>query len=155
MVKTIYKLDKFGNLTKLSVNIHKIQEYINKVKGSLTVTFYNLEGKCFRSEMTSGAYKQYFTRNVIELTEEAFSKEDLGIVENYEYYQDIYFDDEYIIHYRLTARINYEWEFRYIIKDFRERLPSPIMQMIMKHIAIHIDSCLKEIHELDINDIPK
>ena len=153
MVKTIYKLDKFGNLTELSINKSKIQKYIDKIKDSLTVTFYNLESKCNRAQVSGTSYKQYFTRNVVELNENVFSKEDLGIIEDYEYFQDIYFDDKYMIHYRLTARINREWEFRYIIQESKEKLPTPIMQMVKMQVANFIEEGLKENYELDQQDV--
>ena len=132
MIDKIVKLEKDGKLTMYTIDSVKIQEYIDGIKNSLTSKYYELEKKCNLSAIKGSFYQQYFCRNVMEIPISLLKKEYIGNLKEYQYYQDIFFDNNFAIHYTLKARIKQDWSFRYIIENNNEKLPLPIIQMV-KH----------------------
>ena len=137
MINKLYLLEKDGKLSSYELDSKKIQEYVDSVRDSLTTKYFELERKCNRSEIPGGFYKEYFSRNVIELPIMLLKKSYLGEVTDYEYYQDVMFDNNFAIHFRILARVKQDWEYRYIIENNKEKLPLPIKQLIKKFIDKH------------------
>lgn len=132
MINKIVRLEKDGKLTMYTIDPIKIQEYINEIKKSLTSDYYELEKKCNASAISGGFYQQYFCRNVIEIPFNLLEKQYVGTLKSYQYYQDIFFDNNFAVHFTLKARIKQDWSFRYMVENNSEKLPLPIIQMV-KH----------------------
>ena len=134
MINKLYLLEKDGKLSSYELDAKKIQEYIDGVRNNLTAKYFELERKCNRSEIPGGFYKEYFSRNVIELPISLLKKTYITEITDYEYYQDVMFDNNFAVHYRILARVKQDWEFRYIIENNKEKLPLPIKQLIKKFL---------------------
>ena len=113
----------------------RIQEYIDYVRDSLSVEYFNLERDCSRDTPVGGVYRELFSRSTVEIPISLLESEYLGDVEKYEYYQDVLFYDKFVVLNGIKVRINKNWEFRYLIEDSREKLPFPISQMIKQKIT--------------------
>ena len=134
MINKLYLLEKDGKLSSYELDSKKIQEYVDGIRDSLTAKYFELERKCNRSEIPGDFYKEYFSRNVIELPISLLKKSYLGEVPDYEYYQDVMFDNNFAVHFRILARVKQDWEYRYIIENNKEKLPLPIKQLIKKFL---------------------
>ena len=134
MINKLYLLEKDGKLSSYELDAKKIQEYVDGIRDSLSSKYFELERKCNRSEIPGGFYKEYFSRNVIELPITLLKKSYLGEVPDYEYYQDVMFDNNFAVHFRILARVKQDWEYRYIIENNKEKLPMPIMSMVKEFL---------------------
>lgn len=134
MINKIVRLEKDGKLTLYTINEKKIQDYIDTIKDSLTSKYYELESKCKASNITGGFYQEYFCRNVIEIPISLLEKQYIGELNDYQYYREIFFDNNYAVHYTLKARIKQDWSFRYMVENNSEKLPLPIMNMVKEFL---------------------
>jgi len=131
----IYKLSKDGTITEFIVDQNTIQAYINNVRDSLGEKYIKLELECIKNTANDIVYRTYFVRNTIDIPIEHILSESLiGQIPDYEYYEDIYFDEKYQLYYYIKARIDSDWKFRYIIPSFIERINSVIINKIRKII---------------------
>lgn len=147
----IYKLTTKGELYASLVCPTTIQKEIDKLIKKLGSKYYSLEEKCKQSSLYQSMYRELFARNAIDIPESVFDFNLEMRLPEYEYFKDVYFDNNYAIHNRFVARINHQWVFRYLVQPTEERLPLPIIQMIEKRRQ----QLEKENHELDLQDIPK
>lgn len=132
----IYKLSKSGILTEFIIDVEKIQKHINSVRNSLGEKYEKLESECIKNTVNDIVYRTYFVRNTIDIPiEKILEQKIVGEIADYEYYEDIYFDEKYQIYYYLKARIDSNWEYRYIIPSFIERINSIIINKLNQLIS--------------------
>ncbi len=132
----IYKLSKSGILTEFIIDAEKIQKHINSVRNSLGEKYEKLESECIKNTVNDIVYRTYFVRNTIDIPiEKILEQKIVGEIADYEYYEDIYFDEKYQIYYYLKARIDSSWKYRYIIPSFIERINSIIINKLNQLIS--------------------
>lgn len=129
---SIFRITKEGLVEKIVVDKEIIQASIDSIKGTLTDSYYNLEKECIKSYSNDIVYRTYFNRNTVTIPICDLKSEKLGDIPNYQYYEDIYFDENFILMSLLKVRIDSNWKFRYIIKESKERMTSIIIQKIKK-----------------------
>lgn len=130
----IFKLSQNGTTLEYIIDEKIIQEFINKKRESLGDSYNSLEMVSLNSFSNDSVYRTYFTRSTIKLPiEELFVSQEIGVIPNYEYYEDIYFDDLFQIFNVIKIRISMDWKFRYIISDFSERM-HPIVANKLKNL---------------------
>ena len=130
----IFKLSQNGTTLEYIIDEKIIQEFINKKRESLGDSYNSLEMVSLNSFSNDSVYRTYFTRSTMNLPiEELFVSQEIGVIPNYEYYEDIYFDDLFQIFNVIKIRISMDWKFRYIISDFSERM-HPIVANKLKNL---------------------
>ena len=134
MIHTITKLEKDGKFTVSYVDSERIQKYIDEVKESLTPKYFELERECNLASINSSHYQEYFCRNVMKIPFSLLEKQYIGVLEDYQYYEDVYFDNNFAVHRNILAHVKQDWEFRYIVENNKEKLPLPLMIMVKKFI---------------------
>ena len=130
----IYRIDKEGNFYLHEVDTTIAQDFINQTIGKLGKDYFNIENECREDAVNDPRYKTLFNRNSIRFPITLFKEHHLGKINNYQYYEDIYFDERYQVYNSLKLRVNMNWEFKYIIFDFSEILPYYIIKKINKII---------------------
>lgn len=129
---SIFRITKEGLVEKIVVDKEIIQASIDSIKGTLTDSYYNLEKECIKSYSNDIVYRTYFNRNTVTIPIFDLKSEKLGDIPNYQYYEDIYFDENFILMSLLKVRIDSSWKFKYIIKESKERMTPIVIQLLKK-----------------------
>lgn len=128
----MYKIDKNGDVYEYDVDLQKINVYIQEVKQSLTEDYYALEKVCKREAEYSSVYTSLFMRSTVSLPIEILTSKLLGRIPNYQYYESVFFNNNFRVYNTLKVRINSDFKVQYFIEDVQERLPMILIKEIKK-----------------------
>lgn len=132
----VYELLPTGEVLQMDVSPISIQTYIDSLKNDLSEDYYKLEKKCMEEAEYGIAYKSFFNRSSIDLLVDEIEYDVIGEIPNYQYYEPVFFNQDFQILNSVRARINRDWKFRYIINDCKERLPVCIIKKLRKNVPI-------------------
>lgn len=132
----LYRITQHGVVDEIIVDKGIIQSIINSTKRTLTDSYYNIEKECIKSYSNDIVYRTYFNRNTITIPIYNLAYKELGFIPNYQYFEDIYFDENFILMPSLKVRIDSHWQFRYIIKESKERMTPIVIQLLKKCCTI-------------------
>lgn len=128
----MYKIDKNGDVYEYDVDFQKINVYIQEVRQSLTQDYYVLENVCKHEAEYSNTYTILFMRSTVSLPIERLTSKLLGKIPNYQYYESVFFNNNFRVYNTLKVRINSDFKVQYFIEDVQERLPMIIIKEIKK-----------------------
>ena len=129
----MYKIDKNGDVYEYDVDLQKINVYVQEVKQSLTEDYYALEKVCKQEAEYNSTYTSLFMRSTVSLPIEILSSKLLGRIPNYQYYERVFFNDNFRVYNTLKVRINSDFKVQYFIEDVQERLPMILIKEIKKN----------------------
>lgn len=125
----IFCIDIDGHIDEFLLDSDRLQLAIDKVRASLSDKYFAIEEKVKR-DFYGSSYRSVFVRNSVNLSFLDLPVENIGKLEDYEYYEHIIFDDNFQIYNSFKARIDNNWQFKYIINDCAERMPVVLMNKI-------------------------
>lgn len=128
----MYKIDKNGDVYEYDVDFQKINVYIQEVRQSLTQDYYVLENVCKHEAEYSNTYTILFMRSTVSLPIERLTSKLLGKIPNYQYYESVFFNNNFRVYNTLKVRINSDFKVQYFIEDVQERLPMILIKEIKK-----------------------
>lgn len=128
----VYELLPTGEVLEMDTSPVSIQLYINSLVDELTGNYYDLEEEVMKESSYGIAYKSFFNRNSIDLLADGVDYDMIGQIPNYQYYESIFFNEDFQVFNSVRARIDSDWRFRYIINDCKERLPVVIIEKLRK-----------------------
>lgn len=128
----MYKIDKNGDVYEYDVDFQKINVYIQEVRQSLTQDYYVLENVCKHEAEYSNTYTILFMRSTVSLPIERLTSKLLGKIPNYQYYESVFFNNNFRVYNTLKVRINSDFKVQYFIEDVQEKLPMILIKEIKK-----------------------
>lgn len=128
----MYKIDKNGDVYEYDVDFQKINVYIQEVRQSLTEDYYVLENVCKHEAEYSNTYTSLFMRSTVSLPIEILTSKLLGKIPNYQYYESVFFNNNFRVYNTLKVRINSDFKVQYFIEDVQEKLPMILIKEIKK-----------------------
>jgi hypothetical protein len=128
----MYKIDKNGDVYEYDVDLQKINVYVQEVKQSLTEDYYALEKVCKQEAEYNSTYTSLFMRSTVSLPIERLTSKLLGRIPNYQYYESVFFNNNFRVYNTLKVRINSDFKVQYFIEDVQERLPMILIKEIKK-----------------------
>lgn len=128
----MYKIDKNGDVYEYDVDFQKINVYVQEVRQSLTEDYYVLENVCKHEAEYSNTYTILFMRSTVSLPIERLTSKLLGKIPNYQYYESVFFNNNFRVYNTLKVRINSDFKVQYFIEDVQEKLPMILIKEIKK-----------------------
>jgi hypothetical protein len=126
----IYKITRDGGIYRYYIEIDKLNNYLKDLKKSLTSNYYNMQSIGIEEASSYSAYATIFTGSTIKLPLDIFCKELIGNIPSYEYYESIYFNPEFKVYNSLRIRMGMDFDYRYIIPDTQEKLPTFLIKKL-------------------------
>lgn len=134
----MYRINKVGEIYKIIINENKINEYLSKLKSTLNDNYYSLESLCKSDSDSSPYYQTIFMGNTVSIPVDIFETELIGTIPNYQYYEEIFFSDDFGVYNTIKTRVDKDFKHRYIIKDYQERLPYTLIKQVKNSGLNHL-----------------
>jgi hypothetical protein len=134
----MYRINKVGDIHKIIIDENKINEYLNKLKSTFNDNYYKFESLCKADSDSSPHYQTIFMGNTVSISVDIFETELIGTILNYQYYEEIFFSDDFRVYNTIKARVDKDFKYRYIIKDYQERLPYTLIKQVKNSGLNHL-----------------
>ena len=136
--QNMYRISRTGDIHKIIINENKINEYLSKLKNTLNDNYYSFESFCKADSDSSPYYQTIFMGNTVSIPVDIFELELIGTIPNYQYYEEIFFSDDFGVYNTIKARVDKDFKYRYIIKDYQERLPYTLIKQVKNSGLNHL-----------------
>ena len=127
----MYKIDKLGNVYECNIDPDNLNKHLNDLKESLTENYYNIESICKSEADYSPMYTTVFIGSTFSVPLELIKEDYIGTIPNYQYYEELYINQNFRVHHTIKVRIK-DFKYSYFIDDTRERLPVILINKIKK-----------------------
>ena len=134
----MYRISKLGDIYKIIIDENKVNKYLNKLKDTLNNNYYQFETLCKSDSDSSPYYQTIFMGNTVSIPVDIFETEFIGTIPNYQYYETILFSDDFGVYNTVKARVDKDFKYRYIIKDYQERLPYTLIKQVKNSGLNHL-----------------
>lgn len=134
----MYRISKLGDIHKIIIDENKVNKYLSKLKDTLNNNYYQFETLCKSDSDSSPYYQTIFMGNTVSIPVDIFETEFIGTIPNYQYYETIFFSDDFGVYNTVKARVDKDFKYRYIIKDYQERLPYTLIKQVKNSGLDHL-----------------
>lgn len=134
----MYRISKTGDIHKIIIDEDKINEYLSKLKDTFNNDYYQFEKLCKSDSDSSPYYQTIFMGNTVSIPVDIFEMELIGTIPNYQYYEVIFFSDDFGVYNTIKTRVDTDFKYRYIIKDYQERLPYTLIKQVKNSGLNHL-----------------
>lgn len=134
----MYRISKLGDIHKIIIDENKVNKYLSKLKDTFNNDYYQFETLCKSDSDSSPYYQTIFMGNTVSIPIDIFETELIGTIPNYQYYETILFSDDFGVYNTVKARVDKDFKYRYIIKDYQERLPYTLIKQVKNSGLNHL-----------------